>query len=67
MIKGVGSRIARGRGGPPSCKMGQLTHSMGRDWRKICIHALKATTPRWTGSYNAKEGFQVSKREMGLK
>jgi hypothetical protein len=23
--------------------------------------------PRWTGSYHAKEGFQVSKREVGLK
>jgi hypothetical protein len=23
--------------------------------------------PRWTGSYHAKEGFQVSKRGVGLK
>jgi hypothetical protein len=23
--------------------------------------------PRWMGSYHAKEGFQVSKREVGLK
>jgi hypothetical protein len=23
--------------------------------------------PRWTGSYHVKEGFQVSKRGMGLK
>jgi hypothetical protein len=23
--------------------------------------------PRWTGSYHDKEGFQVSKREVGLK
>jgi hypothetical protein len=23
--------------------------------------------PRWTGSYHTKEGFQVSKREVGLK
>ncbi len=23
--------------------------------------------PRWTGSYHAKEGFQVSEREVGLK
>jgi hypothetical protein len=23
--------------------------------------------PRWTGSYHAKEGFQVSKREVELK
>ncbi len=23
--------------------------------------------PRWTGSYHVKEGFQVSKREVGLK
>jgi hypothetical protein len=22
--------------------------------------------PRWTGSYHVKEGFQVSKREVGL-
>jgi hypothetical protein len=23
--------------------------------------------PRWTGSYHTKEGYQVSKREVGLK
>jgi hypothetical protein len=23
--------------------------------------------PMWTGSYHAKEGFQVSKREVGLR
>ncbi len=23
--------------------------------------------PRWTGSYHAKEGFQVSKRGVGLR
>jgi hypothetical protein len=31
--------------GPTSCKIGQLTSNMGLEWRKICIHASKATTP----------------------
>jgi hypothetical protein len=38
---------------------------MGRGW----IGGGEFTSnlgPRWTGSYHVKEGFQVSKREVGL-
>jgi hypothetical protein len=39
---------------------------MGREW-KGGGHFTSNLGPRWTGSYHAKEGFQVSEREMGLK
>jgi hypothetical protein len=39
---------------------------MGRGW-KGGDQFTSNLGPRWTGSYHAKEGFQVSKREMGLK
>jgi hypothetical protein len=39
---------------------------MGREW-KGGGQFTSNLGPRWTGSYHAKEGFQVSKREMGLK
>jgi hypothetical protein len=39
---------------------------MGRGW-KGGDQFTSNLGPRWTGSYHAKEGFQVSKREVGLK
>jgi hypothetical protein len=39
---------------------------MGRGW-KGGDQFTSNLGPRWTGSYHAKEGFQVSGREVGLK
>ncbi len=39
---------------------------MGRGW-KGGDQFTSNLGPRWTGSYHAKEGFQVSEREVGLK
>jgi hypothetical protein len=39
---------------------------MGRGW-KGRGQFTSNLGPRWTGSYYAKEGFQVSKGEVGLK
>jgi hypothetical protein len=38
---------------------------MGRGW-KGGVQFTSNLGPRWTGSYHNKEGFQVSKREVGL-
>ncbi len=38
---------------------------MGRGW-KGGDQFTSNLGPRWTGSYHTKEGFQVSKREVGL-
>jgi hypothetical protein len=38
---------------------------MGRGW-KGGVQFTSNLGPRWTGSYHDKEGFQVSKREVGL-
>ncbi len=38
---------------------------MGRGW-KGGGQFTSNLGPRWTGSYHVKEGFQVSKREVGL-
>jgi hypothetical protein len=38
---------------------------MGRGW-KGGGQFMSSLGPRWTGSYHVKEGFQVSKREVGL-
>jgi hypothetical protein len=38
---------------------------MGRGW-KGGGQFTSNLEPRWTGSYHVKEGFQVSKREVGL-
>jgi hypothetical protein len=43
---------------------------MGREWGGGWKGGGQFTSnlgPRWTGSYDDKEGFQVSKREVGLK
>ncbi len=39
---------------------------MGKEWEGGGQFTINLG-PRWTGSYNAKEGFQVSKRGVGLK
>jgi hypothetical protein len=39
---------------------------MGRGWEGGG-QFTRNLEPRWTGSYHAKEGFQVSKRGVGLK
>ncbi len=39
---------------------------MGRGWQGGGQFTSNLR-PRWTGSYHAKEGFQVSKRGVGLK
>jgi hypothetical protein len=39
---------------------------MGRGW-KGGVQFTSNLGPRWTGSYHDKEGFQVSKRKVGLK
>ncbi len=39
---------------------------MGRGWEGVGQFTSNLG-PRWTGSYHAKEGFQLSKREVGLK
>jgi hypothetical protein len=38
---------------------------MGRGW-KGGGQFTSNLEPRWTGSYHVKEGFQVSKRKVGL-
>ncbi len=48
MIKGMGSRMTMGGLGPASCKIGQLTCSMGleqREFVRIRTLASKANTP----------------------
>jgi hypothetical protein len=39
---------------------------MGRGWEGGG-QFMSNLEPRWTGSYHTKEGFQVNKREVGLK
>jgi hypothetical protein len=46
--------------------LGCWEFGMGRGWERGGQFTSNLG-PRWTGSYHAKEGFQVSKREVGLK
>jgi hypothetical protein len=46
--------------------LGCWEFGMGRGW-KGGGQFTSNLGPRWTGSYHAKVGFQVSKREVGLK
>jgi hypothetical protein len=46
--------------------LGCWDFGMGRAWEGGGQFTSKLG-PRWMGSYHTKEGFQVSKREVGLK